>query len=386
MNVTICIQAGTKDNHLSSDVALPSSQLKQEEWPAPEHPITCRVRSARPFLSFEFRFLAGFIAEIPAREIRAPVNRFFLRVSINPIRPKAAAEVHFNRSFRVTVPDQDHRGSMRFRGSFAMGEGVYDVLWHLQDDFGRFCETRWRVDTRRSGKDRSIDLTLAPGEIAPSLVYLFRKETPTPPDQTGKMLRVKLLVNMDVRSGRRVTVPLARYAPVVSVLRMMTRHSELAEFSVVAFSLDDQQVLFEQAYEGTIDFPALGKTLERLTPGTVTFKELGKKKEQIFFEHLLMETILKDETADAFVFVGWDLNFGKRIDKKALGALRQNTTPVFHLYPANRADFRGLLGNSVKALGGKRYKVRRPRDLPVAIERMIAHIATHSSRHAEKDD
>jgi hypothetical protein len=387
LSSTICIQADTQDGRLPPDGAVPSSELKQEKWPGPRSALLCRVRNEPPFLSFDFRFLTGFIAEIPVHEIRSPFNRFFLRVSINPIWPKTAKEIHFNRRFRVNIPDnQDHRGSMRFSGSFAMGEGIYDVLWHLQDDAGRFCETRWRIDARRSGKDRDIDLTLAPGEIAPSLVYLFREESPTPPDQTGRMLRVKLLVSMDVRGSRRVTVPLARYAPVVSILRMMTRHSELAEFSVVAFSLDDQQILFEQGYEKTIDFPALGKTLEQLTPGTVAFKELGKKQEQIFFARLLRQTILNDAAADAFVFVGWDLNFGKKIDRRVLDELRQNTTPVFHLYPATRADWRGLLGNSVKALGGKRYKVRRPRDLPVAIERMIANIATRPSCHTGQKD
>ena len=219
---------------------------EEERWPVPSRPISCRVRGFPPFLGFEFRFLTGYFAEIPLREIRGPANRFLLRVAVNPVWPEAAEGVYFTRRFEVLQIEENQSGAIRFSGSFAAGEGVYDVMWHLQDGFGRFCSDRWTVEARRSKKDRDVEMTLARGEIAPSLVYLFREETPVPPDPAGKMLRVKLLVSMDVRGRRRVTLPIWRYAPVLSIMRVMARHPALAEFSVVAFSLDDQQVLFEQ--------------------------------------------------------------------------------------------------------------------------------------------
>ena len=358
-------------------------EWEEERWPAPTRPISCRVRGFPPFLDFEFRFLTGYLAEIP-REIRGPANRFLLRVAVNPVWPEAAEGVSFSSRFEVPEIGQNRSGAIRFSHSFATGEGVYDVMWHLQDGFGRFCTTRWTVEVRRSKKDRDVELTLARGEIAPSLVYLFREETPVPPDPAGKMLRVKLLVSMDVRGWRRVTVPLWRYAPVLSIMRVMARHPALAEFSVVAFSLDDQQVLFEQDYESVIDFPALGETLEELTPGTVTFQQLGKKKEQKFLADLLEKELGDDDESDAFIFIGWDLRIGKKVAKEALEGLKRSPTPVFYLNPATRLNWRGLLGNAVKALGGTRYKVRRPRDLPAAIEQMVEKIPARSARRSEQ--
>ena len=350
----------------------------------PTRPISCRVRGFPPFLGFEFRFLTGYFAEIPLREIRGPANRFLLRVAVNPVWPEAAEGVYFTRRFEVPEIEESRSGAIQFSVSFATGEGVYDVMWHLQDGFGRFCSDRWTVEARRSKKDRDVEITLARGEVAPSLVYLFREETPVPPDPAGKMLRVKLLVSMDVRGRRRVTLPLWRYAPVLSIMRVMARHPALAEFSVVAFSLDDQQVLFEQDYGNVIDFPALGETLEELTPGTVTFHELGKKKEQEFFADLLERELGDDDESDAFIFIGWDLRIGKKVAKEALEGLKRSPTPVFYLNPAGRRSWRGLLGNAVKTLGGTRYKVRRPRDLPAAIEQMVEEISARSSRHTEQ--
>ena len=354
-------------------------EWEEERWPVPIRPISCRVRNFPPFLGFEFRFLTGYFAEIPLREIRGPANRFLLRVAVNPLWPEAAESVYFTRRFEVNEIAEDRRGAIQFSGSFAAGEGVYEVMWHLQDGFGRFCSARWTVEARRSKRDRDVELTLAPGEVAPSLVYLFREETPVPADPAGKKLRVKLLVSMDVRGRRRVTIPMWRYAPVLSILRVMARHPALAEFSVVAFSLDDQQVLFEQDYQDVIDFPALGETIEQLTPGTVTYGQLGKKKEQEFFADLLEKEVVEDDNSDAFIFVGWDLRIGKKVKKESLDTLKQSIAPVFYLNPATRRGWRGLLANAVKILGGTRYTVRRPRDLPAAIERMVAEIPARSS-------
>ena len=317
--------------------------------------------------------------EIPLREIRGPANRFLLRFAVTPVRPESGDRLNYSRRFETEEIGERRRGAIQFSGSFAAGEGLYDVKWLLQDGFGRFCSARWSVEAKRSKKDRGVRLTLSPGEVAPSLVYLFRKESPVPPDPQGKMLRVKLLVSMDVRERRLVTTPLWRFAPVLSILRLMARHPALAEFSVVAFSLDDQQVLFEQDYGSVIDFPGLGETIEQLTPGTVTFQQLGKKKEQEFLARLLAKELGGDKDSDAFIFVGWDLRLGKKVTREALDAFRPDPAPVFYLSPATRGGWRGLLGNVVKALGGTRFQVRRPRDLPAAIERMVAEIPVRSS-------
>ena len=134
-------------------------EWEEERWPAPTRPISCRVRNFPPFLGFEFRFLTGYLAEIALREIRGPANRFLLRVAVNPVWPEAAEGVYFSRRFEVKEIAQDRRGAIQFSGSFAAGEGVYDVMWHLQDGFGRFCTARWTVEERplEKGSRRCID-------------------------------------------------------------------------------------------------------------------------------------------------------------------------------------------------------------------------------------
>ena len=62
-------------------------------------------------------------------------------------------------------------------GSFVVGEGEYDVLWQMYDSLGAYCELRWSINAKRKRGERDLKLSIEPGEVGESRVYIFRSAT-----------------------------------------------------------------------------------------------------------------------------------------------------------------------------------------------------------------
>ena len=63
----------------------------------------------------------------------------------------------------------------------------------------------------------------------------------------------------------------------VSILRRIARQPEFGKFSLVAFNIQEQKVLYRQESEDSIDFPALGEALQSIKLGTVDTHRLQQK-------------------------------------------------------------------------------------------------------------
>jgi hypothetical protein len=82
---------------------------------------------------------------------------------------------------------------------------------------------------------------------------------------------------------------------------------------------------------------------------------------------------------DAIIFVGADDRFGKRVSPETLEQTRAKGIPVFH-FNSTVFLWRGAIGNAVKSLGGKEYKVRQPRELAKAVAELVAEIRARRPR------
>ena len=215
--------------------------------------------------------------------------------------------------------------------------------------------------------------TARPGEVAPSTIYLFRREPPSEENPDGPNLRIKVLLNLDSGSRRRVTIRPWQYGAMLSTLRLLARRPDTYQFSVVAYSFEDQSVLYRQALSNQINFQALGRAIKKLSPGTVEYADLGKGKETNFFGQLLYDELTNDGTLDALVFLGHDPFTGKRVAQEFVRSLNKGGYPVFYLN-SSRHPWRGIVGQAVRTLGGKAYSVRRPSELSSALDKMLAKI------------
>ncbi len=351
---------------------MPDYAKTSRRTPAEELPdLKCNVETAKPVLDYEFRFFAPYWVNIPLRRLSGGGRRLSVSAVIEPLSAEGAEPIVIDDGFVIgkPIPEKAH-GSLEYSGAFALGEGRYQVTWRLEDEAGRSCELSWKLEAKRPRQYRDGDLTVEPGEAAPARLYLFRPEPRV--ESRGPGLRVKLLMNLDIPT-RRARVPLWRYAPMISGLRVMSRHPALGEFSLVAFSLEQQQVLYRQGFSKQIGFPALGEAIRSLNPATVDVKTLRKGTDLQFLDNLLAKELSDVEQVDAIIFLGADNRFGKRVSPETLERIRTKRIPVFH-FNSTLYVWRGAIGNAVRSLGGKEFKVHRPHELAKAVDQLVQEI------------
>ena len=356
-------------------VRFPASLLAQSSGGGAKTRLKCKLRTLKPRLDYELRLFTGYWVEIPAKQLIGPQTTWRISLIVQPLSHEGKEPIRIDQELTTAEVPPNVKSTVEISGSFALGEGSYAVSWHLseQGSGGRHCDVAWDVKAKRSRGDRKVDVALEPGEIAPSGIYLFRREPPSQRDPDGPNLRIKVLLNLDSGSRRRVTIRPWQYGPMLSTLRLLARNPATLQFSVVAYSLEDQKVLYRQRFANRVNFPALGRAIKSLSPGTVEVSHLGKTKEADFFGQLLHDEVEDDPSLDALVFLGHDPIVGKRVAGEFLRSLEKGRYPVFYLN-VSRHPFRGVIGHTVRTLGGKSYNIRRPSQLSAALDKMLARI------------
>lgn len=332
--------------------------------------LSCKVRKFNPRLDLEFRLHTGYWVEIPFKELIGPETVWRMELVVEPISPESAQPVTIEQFVETGAVPETVKGTVEMSGSFAVGEGSYRATWHLTERFGRYCSVAWNVQAKRGRRDRDVPLALEPGEIKPARQYLFRQEKPVDRSLAGGDLHLKVFLNLDTGSRRRATVRPWLIAPMVAVMRNLFRRPEFGEFALVAYSLEDQKVLYRSDYGQDFNFQAMGSTLRQLAPATVDFRDLARDSETNFIEELLSGELRSDDRADAIVFIGYEHWEGKRIPKQRVTLFEPPRAPVFYFnfawHPWNTT-----LGKAVREWGGSQFRIRNPRELLQAVEKVV---------------
>ncbi len=332
--------------------------------------LKCKAERVGPFLDFEYRFVLGLWFHLPAKQFwGAPVG-LDLEIEVEPVNGTPGEPVWLDDRLQgtQTVPEGT-KGELYFSNAVSVGPGQYRATWRIRDDEGRSCEGSSQFKAALTRRDRAVDVTLEAGEIVDAGVYLFRPEGSTARPHLHAPRRLKVFISLDVlgRRGRVVRTRMLHVMPLFAALRQLGRSPSFNEFSVVVFSFEDQDVLLKQDYDDVIDFRSLSGVIDRLEPETVDVSDLLGGSEMNFFEELLSAELLQSETPEAVVFVGREMNFGKRIPRSTLERVR-NLGASFSFLDASRYAWRGAMGNLVRAMDGKEFVLRRPGDLARALE------------------
>jgi hypothetical protein len=158
----------------------------------------------------------------------------------------------------------------------------------------------------------------------------------------------------------------------VSILRSIHRDPRIGKFSIVAYNMQEQRIIYRQENASTIDFPAIGKSLNSLNLGTVDLKRLSQKHgDSEFLSKLIAAEVKenKDEKkpqTDAIIFAGPKIMLDDGLPPETLKQLADVKLPVFYMnYNLNPQanPWRDAVGTAVKALKGAEYTISRPRDL-----------------------
>ena len=169
----------------------------------------------------------------------------------------------------------------------------------------------------------------------------------------------------------------------VSILRRLSREPQFGKFSVVAFNMQEQRVLYRQKSEEKIDFPALGEAIGSIKLGTVDLKRLSQKHgDTEFLTDLIKKEMSAEDHPDALVFAGPKVMLDEAVPQESLKPLADVDYPVFYMnYALNpqAVPWKDSISRAVKVFKGTEYTISRPRDLWFAVSEMVSRIV--KSKH-----
>ena len=209
--------------------------------------------------------------------------------------------------------------------------------------------------------------------VRPRIVTTELERAPSEP-----ALRVKVLVNFAPPNAHSAVLqPLDRNA-LLSILRSITRDARVGQFSIVAFNLQEQRVIYRQDDASRIDYAALGEALDSLNLGTVDVQRLSQKHgETLFLADLLQREAGGDSRPDALVFAGPKAMLDRNVPGEELKKVGPMDYPLFYmnynLHPET-VPWRDAIGNIVRFFRGTEYTITRPRDMWFAVGEMISRI------------
>ena len=361
---------GGQVNIFNTDSAVLESQEARKDLP-------CTVVPAKPVLGFDMKYHAGYEVSIPLKELAGPDNLLTMIFRVTPDNHKEDP-VYFSQRVTVPVIDENAKGDAYLQGNFDLGEGKYHVDWLMRDRSERICSSFWDSEALLPTKDKQVALEIAPGTVDATDSQPFKDEPPVERQQRETPLNVKVMVNFAPQNANSATLQPLDTNALVSILRSIAREPRIGHFSVVAFNMQEQKVLYRQENAPQIDFPALGEALGSVNMGTVDLKRLGQKHgESEFLTKLLTQEITPKEHPDAVIFAGPKVMLEEGVPQETLRQLGELNYPVFYmnynLYPQAN-PWRDAIGTAVKSLKGVEYTISRPRDLWFAWSDLISRI------------
>ncbi len=340
--------------------------------------LPCSVINNKPVLGFDLRYHAGYEVSIPLRELAGTENllTILFRVTLDQRKDEP---LYFTQRLRVPSIDENATGDAYLQGTFDIGEGKYHVDWLMRDRAERVCSSYWDLEAALPPKDKEISLVMPAGAIQAADREQFKEEPPVMRQQEETPLNVKVLINFAPQNSRSATLQPLDTSALVSILRSISRDPRIGKFTIIAFNLQEQKVVYRAENAERIDFPALGESLAALNLGTVDLKRLSQKHgDTEFLTNLIRREVASpDNKPDAVVFAGPKAMLDENIPQESLKEIGNLNYPVFYmnynLYP-QAVPWNDSIGKAVKFLKGYEYTISRPRDLWFAVSEMVTRI------------
>jgi len=347
------------------------------EMREPRKDLPCSVSPVKATLGFDLRLHAGYEVSVPLRALAGAENLLTVIFRVTPQEPKGDA-IYFTQRIRVPAIEADASGDAYLQGSFDLGEGKYHVDWLMRDRSERVCSDYWNVEARLQSSDKEIGLVMPAGSVEATPREPFQEEPPVVRAQGDPLLNVKVLINFAPQKAYSAVLQPLDTNALVSILRSISREPRIGKFSVIAFNIQEQRVIYRQDDADRINFPELGEALESLNLGTVDLKRLSVKHgDTHFLTDLLQREIAAQGSADALVFAGPKAMLEENVEGTTLRQLGELNYPVFYMncnLTPYANPWRDTIGYAVKALKGTEFTISRPRDLWFAVSEMVSRI------------
>ena len=343
---------------LASDAAIIEIEEVKKDLP-------CTATQVKPVLGFDLRFHTGYDIVLPLREISGAGDQLTILLKVTPDDAKDSP-VYFSQHYSVPEIEEDAKGDAFLQGGFDLGEGAYHVSFMMRDRMERVCSQNWDLSATLPQKDQGIRTAIAPRTIEASEREFFRDEPPVTRISPEEPLKVKILLNFSPQRSSAAAMQPIDTSALVSILRNISREPKIHRFSLVAFNMNDQKVVYRQEDSDKIDFPELGKALSKLKLGIVDYKKLVDKHSETDFLAKLLQDELGPRDADAVIFAGPKVMLDEPLPADSFKEIAASPFPVFYmnyiLTPA-QTPWRDSIGTVVKRMRGFEYTISRPRDL-----------------------
>ncbi len=362
----------------AAGVRMINSDMAVLEAGEPRKDLPCTVTPAKNAqVGFDLRFHAGYDVSLPLKDLAGGENMLTILFRVLPDVHKDQP-LYFVQRIRVPAIEEDSRGEAMLQGAFDIGEGSYHVDWLMRDRSERVCSSYWDVEATLPNKDRKMQLAIGAGVVQKIETESFMEDPPVARIRHERPLSVKVLLNYTPQNPRLAAMRPVDTSALVSILRGIYRDPRITKFSLVAFSVHEQKVLYRQMSADKIDFPALGEALQEAKPGTVDARKLNQKHgDTEFLTGLIMNEMAGDDHPDALVFAGPKALLEENISSGNLKQVSEIDYPVFYMnYNLNpqATPWRDSIGHAVRFFKGTEYTISRPRDLWFAISEMVGRI------------
>ncbi len=346
--------------------------------------LACTVTPIKPELGFDLRFHAGFDVSVPLNELSGNENQLTILFRVIPDSHKDKPG-YFVQHIHVPEIANDAKGYANLRGMVDLGEGGYHVDWLMRDRSERVCSFYWDSEAALPPKDKQVELALAPGTVEQVTPEQFTEEPPVQRAQASPPLNIKVLVNFAPQLSDAAAMRPSDTMALVTMLRRIAREPQFGKFSLVAFNIQEQRVLYRQSSADKIDFPALGQAVHNIKLGTVDVKHLAQKHGEIGFltDLIKKEVVAGGDHPDAVIFAGPKIMLDDAMPEDQIRPFATDVDfPVFYvnynLYPLDM-PFKDTVSHAVRLFRGTEYTISRPRDLWFAVTEMVSRIV--KSKH-----
>ena len=357
-NMMPASSSGGGSRLLSSDASILEIEDIKKDLP-------CTVTSVKPVLGFDLRFHSGYDITLPLRELSGEGGNLTIVLKVTPDTAKDSP-IYFSQRYTVPAIEEDAKGDAYLQGSFDLGEGDYHVMWMMRDKLERVCSSSWDVAATLPAKDQSMKLPITAHAVEQSDLEFFKDEPPVTRIAGPETLRVKVLINFAPQKVNASSMAPVDTSALVSILRNISREPKIYKFSLVAFNMTDQKVVYRKEDMEQINFPELGKALAGIKLGMVDYKKLADKKSETEFLSKLIQDELGNNSGDAVIFAGPKVMLDHPMPPESFQELADISFPVFYMnyiLTPQQTPWRDAIGTVVKKLKGQEYTISRPRDL-----------------------
>jgi len=366
---------------VGKQIQLNSSDLAVLEAQEVRKDLSCTVDPIKPSLGFDLRFHGGYEINLPLREVAGNENQLSILVRVTSLTStsdgrKDSPSYFFQRISVPKLPD-DSKGEAVLGGLFDLGEGKYHVDLLMKDRSERVCSFYWDAEAALADRDKEIQPAIAAGSVERAEYEQFSEEPPVE-RAPGKPLNIKILVNFAPQNSSLSSLRPIDTLALVTVLRRLSREPQFGKFSVVAFNVQEQRVLYRQSSAERIDFPALGRAIQGVEPGKVDLKQLSQKHGEVSFLSDLIKKEIANDHPDAVIFAGPKVLLDDSVPEEDLKPLASDVTyPVFYMnYNLNPqgVPWRDAIGKAIRNFRGVEFSISRPRDLWFAVSEVVSRI------------